>query len=156
GHGPGRSLVMRRSRRDFLRSCALLGAAGVASPFDVLGAMTAHAQGATDYRALVCVFLFGGNDSNNLIVPMDSRFNAYASMRGPVALDASVLLPAGASGYGFHPSLPNIQRLYAQQTAAVAFNVGTLVQPTTRDTIGRVTLPSNLQSHADQAQQWQS
>jgi len=128
----------------------------VASQIANLGLLTAHAQGAADYRALVCVFLFGGNDSNNMIVPIDSRYGAYQSMRGSVALAPEVLLPAGTGGYGLHPALTNIQRLYDQQVAAMVFNVGTLVQPTSRTTLDSIMLPRNLYSHSDQTQQWQS
>jgi uncharacterized protein (DUF1501 family) len=145
-----------KTRREFLRSCVVLGAAGAASQLNRFGAVTAHARAASDYKALVCIFLNGGNDSNNLIVPIDSRYSAYAAMRGAGALGAGALLPAGSSGYGFHPALANIQRLYNQHAAAVAFNVGTLVQPTTRATLQKVALPRSLQSHSDQTQQWQS
>jgi uncharacterized protein (DUF1501 family) len=145
-----------RSRREFLRTCCILGAAGGVSQLERFGLVTAHAQGAADYKALVCVFMFGGNDSNNMIVPIDSRFAAYQSMRGPVALAADTLLPAGSSGFAFHPSLVNIQRLYGQNAVAPVFNVGTLVQPTTKDTLNSIALPRNLYSHSDQTQQWQS
>jgi uncharacterized protein (DUF1501 family) len=121
-----------------------------------LGLVSLHAQGAADYKALVCVFFFGGNDANNMIVPIDSRHAAYRTMRGPVALAQATLLPAGASGYGLHPELTNVQRLYNQQQAALVFNVGTLVQPTTKHTLGSAMLPRNLYSHSDQTQQWQS
>jgi uncharacterized protein (DUF1501 family) len=145
-----------RNRRQFLKSCCALGAAGVASQLDQLGLVSAYAQSASNYQALVCVFLFGGNDSNNMIVPIDSRFNAYQTMRGPVALAANTLLPADTSGYGFHPSLANIQRLYNQGHAAPVFNVGMLVQPTTKQILDNAMLPRNLYSHSDQTQQWQS
>lgn len=147
---------MFRTRRDFLRSCCVLGAAGAASQFERFGMVTARAQSATDYKALVCVFQFGGNDSNNVIVPIDSRHAAYRTMRGPVALASDALLPAGSSGFAFHPALGNIQRLYGQGVVAPVFNVGTLVRPTTRATLDSTELPLNLYSHSDQTQQWQS
>jgi uncharacterized protein (DUF1501 family) len=147
---------MAKSRREFIRQCVALSAAGAASQLDRFGSLTAHAQGASDYKALVCLFLSGGNDSNNLIVPIDSRYTSYAAMRGEVALSAASLLPAGGSGYGFHPALTNIRRLYTENAASPVFNVGTLVQPTTRATLSRVSLPLGLQSHSDQTQQWQS
>lgn len=147
---------MARNRRDFLKTCCALGAAGMASQLGRLGMMTAHAQSSSGYQALVCIFLFGGNDANNMIVPIDSRYGAYQSMRGPVALGQGLLLPAGNSGYGLHPSLTNIQRLYSQNHAAMAFNVGTLFQPTTKATLNSSRLPRNLYSHSDQTQQWQS
>jgi uncharacterized protein (DUF1501 family) len=145
-----------KNRREFLRSCCLLSAAGAASQMARFGAVTAHAQAAADYKALVCVFFFGGNDSNNMIVPIDSRYAAYQTMRGPVALATNVLLPAGASGFALHPSLVNTQRLFNQGQAAMVFNVGTLVRPTTRSTLNSGSLPRNLYSHSDQTQQWQS
>ena len=82
----------------------------------------------------MCVFFFGGNDANNMIIPIDSRYAAYQAMRGPVALAADLVRPVGTSGYGLHPALVNMQRLYDQQQAALVFNVGTLVQPTTKQT----------------------
>jgi uncharacterized protein (DUF1501 family) len=133
-----------------------MGAVGAAAQLERFGAVTAHAQAGSDYKALVCIFFNGGNDSNNLIVPLDSRYAAYSTMRGPVALAAGSLLPAGTSGYGFHPALTGIRQLYNQNAAAVAFNVGTLVQPTTKATLNSVPLPRSLQSHSDQTQQWQS
>jgi uncharacterized protein (DUF1501 family) len=149
-------MIVRKNRREFLRNCCLLGAAGTVSQLARFGQMTAHAQGASDYKALVCVFFFGGNDSNNMIVPIDSRYSAYQSMRGPVALPTAGLLAAGASGFALHPSLVNVQRLYNQQQTAMVFNVGTLVRPTTRANLRDTSLPRNLYSHSDQTQQWQS
>ena len=147
---------MHKNRREFLRDCCLLGLSGAAAQMARFGQVTAHAQAAPDYKALVCVFFFGGNDSNNMIVPIDSRYNAYQAMRGPVALGTNVLRPAGSSGFALHPSLVNVQRLYNQQQAAMVFNVGTLVRPTTRSTLNSGSLPRNLYSHSDQTQQWQS
>jgi uncharacterized protein (DUF1501 family) len=145
-----------KNRREFLRSCCALGLGGVASQLTRFGHVTAHAQAAADYKALVCVFFFGGNDSNNMIVPIDSRYSAYQSMRGAVALGTATLRPAGASGFAFHPSLANVERLYNQSQAAMVFNVGTLVRPTTRATLNGGDVPRNLYSHSDQTQQWQS
>jgi uncharacterized protein (DUF1501 family) len=128
----------------------------MAAQLSRLGMVTAHAQSSQDYKALVCVFLFGGNDANNMIVPIDSRYGAYSSMRGPVALGQGTLLPAGSTGFGLHPALTNVRRLYSEQRTAMVFNVGTLVQPTTRSTLDATPLPRNLYSHSDQTQQWQS
>ena len=147
---------MRRNRREFLRSCCGLGAASVAAHLSHLAPISAFAQTVTDYKALVCLFFFGGNDANNMIVPIDSRFAAYQSMRGPVALAPGTLLPAGSSGYGLHPALVNVQRLYGQGHAAPVFNVGTLFQPLTKGTLNNTPVPRNLYSHSDQTQQWQS
>jgi len=151
-------VISRRNRREFLKSCVALSAVGTAAHLSRLGMVTAHAQ-ATGYKSLVCVFLFGGNDANNTIVPIDSRYGAYSAMRGPVALAQGSLLSAGSSGYGLHPALTNVQRLYNQNRAALVFNVGTLVRPTFKMADGRLNtnqLPRNLYSHSDQTQQWQS
>ena len=128
----------------------------MASQLTRLGMVTAHAQAVADYKALVCVFLFGGNDANNMIVPIDSRYAAYQTMRAAVALAQASLRAAGGSGFGFHPCAG--QRAAALRSARVAtvFNVGTLVRPTTRDTLNSASLPRNLYSHSDQTQQWQS
>jgi uncharacterized protein (DUF1501 family) len=143
-----------RTRRDFLRNCCVLGAAGAFTQMEQFGLVTARAQEAPDYKALVCIFMFGGNDSNNMIVPIDSRYTAYQAMRGSVALAAGTLLAAGDSGFAFHPALTNIHRLYGQNAAAAVFNVGTLVQPTRKDELDSLALPRNLYSHSDQTQQW--
>lgn len=148
--------MMMRNRREFLKSCCGLGAAGVGAHLTRLGMISAQAQTTSNYRALVCVFMFGGNDANNMVVPIDSRYSQYQAMRGAVALGQGALLPAGSSGYGFHPSLPNIQRLYNLQRVAPVFNVGTLFRPTTKATLNSTPLPRNLYSHSDQTQQWQS
>jgi uncharacterized protein (DUF1501 family) len=148
---------MRRNRRTFLKTCCSLGAAGMATQIGRLGLVSAYAQQpAADYKALVCIFMFGGNDSNNMIIPVDSRYTAYQTMRGPVALASSAVLPAGGSGFAFHPSMVNTQRLFNENRAAAVFNVGTLVRPTTRDTLNNSSLPKNLYSHSDQVQQWQT
>jgi uncharacterized protein (DUF1501 family) len=146
-----------KSRRNFLRSCRTLAAAGITSQLSRLGEVTAQTQ--PGYRALVCIFQFGGNDSNNMIVPMDTvRYNAYRAMRGSVALGQGQLLPvsAGSLGYGFHPAMANMQRLYNARRAAMVFNVGTLTRPTTRADLYTGTRPRSLFSHSDQTQQWQT
>jgi len=143
-------------RREFLRRCVVVGATGLTAPFYRFGSMLAQAPDDSDYKALVCIFLAGGNDSNNLIVPIDSRYEAYANMRGRVALPANALLPAGGGGFGFHPALPTIQRLFEERIAAGVFNVGTLVGPTSKAGLDQAALPHNLRSHSDQTQQWQS
>ena len=148
---------MRRNRRTFLKTCCSLGAAGMATQIGRLGLVSAYAQQpAPDYKALVCIFMFGGNDSNNMIIPVDSRYTAYQTMRGPVALASSAVLPAGGSGFAFHPSMLNTQRLFNENRAAAVFNVGTLFRPTTKATLNSTMLPKNLYSHSDQVQQWQT
>jgi uncharacterized protein (DUF1501 family) len=129
----------------------------MASQLGRLGMVSAFAQQpAADYKALVCIFMFGGNDSNNMVIPVDSRYTAYQTMRGPVALSSSAVLPAGGSGFAFHPSMVNLQRMFNENRAAAVFNVGTLVRPTTKATLNSTNLPKNLYSHSDQVQQWQT
>lgn len=147
------------SRRGFIRAGAATVGTLALRPFGLLPAL---AQGGSDYRALVCVFLFGGNDSNNTIVPMDdASYKAYQSIRGPLALSSSALSPvtsvAGAP-YGFHLQLTELASLFTSRELAVVANVGSLVQPLTRTVYQgqQAPIPSNLFSHADQQQQWQT
>lgn len=148
------------TRREFLKKCCALGATGAAAHMTRFGLMTAHAQSASSYKALVCIFLFGGNDGNNTIVPMSTAgFQSYTTMRASLALAQATLRPvnAGSVAYGLHPSLANVQTLYNANRAAMIFNVGTLVRPTTKaDYQAGRTLPRNLYSHSDQQQQWQT
>ena len=149
------------SRRSFLRYASLAAAGNAAGlrPFGMLNAL-ASTGAATDYKALVCVFLYGGNDSNNTVIPFDTTGYAnYASLRGPLALAQNTLLTLpGLQNYALHPSLPEIQALVNGGHAAVVANVGTLLQPTTRANYlaGKVTNPTNLFSHPDQQEEWQN
>jgi uncharacterized protein (DUF1501 family) len=125
------------------------------------GLVSALAQGTTDYKALVCIFMFGGNDSNNMLVPTDSRYTQYLQSRSVLALPQSQLLPLQISGqsiYGMHPNMPEMQALFNnQKSLAIVANVGTLVRPTTQAAYRAFqNLPENLYSHSDQQDQWQS
>ncbi len=150
------------SRRSFLRYASLAAAGNAAGmrPFGMLNAMASTANPGTDYKALVCVFLYGGNDSNNTIIPFDTKGYAnYSSLRGPLALAQNSLLTLpGLQNYALHPSLPEIQSLVNSGHAAIVANVGTLLQPTTRANYlaGKVTNPVNLFSHPDQQEEWQN
>jgi len=154
----------RLSRRGFLKTTCCTAAAGVAAAsFSRLGLVNALAQSATDYKALVCIFLFGGNDSNNLIVPLTSSdYSNYAKIRAGLALPQGQLLPITPKTlnlpFGFHPKLAEVQSLFNQSKVALLANVGTLVQPTTRTQYlqGQATVPMNLYSHSDQQQQMQT
>lgn len=143
------------TRRDFFRSA--LGAAAWTN----FAALPLLAQG-EDYRALVCVFLFGGNDCNNTVVPLDADvFRSYQASRGPMALARQSLLAIqGDDGkpYGLHPRLRELQRLYEQRRAAILVNVGVLVRPLSREEYRQriAPVPVNLFSHSDQQLQWQS
>jgi uncharacterized protein (DUF1501 family) len=163
---------MNESRRGFIRrTCCTAAALGVASSVSRFGLVHALAQGATDFKALVCVFLFGGNDSNNMIVPIDMQgYDNYQKIRGALssgglALDKTTLLPItlktpqnGFPDFGLHPNLPDLPQLFQSGKLAFLANVGTLSQPITRaDYLARkLPVPSNLFSHADQQAQWQT
>jgi len=153
-----------RSRREFikttLRSVTALGAAGAMSKFGELNALAAG----SNYQALVCVFLLGGNDGHNTVVPMTTaqqNYSLYQQARGGLAIPQGSLLPIanGSDTYGLHPSLVEIHSLYNQRKAAVLANVGMLVQPITRAMYlsnNTALVPNALFSHSDQSNQWQS
>ena len=158
------------SRRAFLKRSSMLRLAGAAAPWALnLAAMSeAAAATATDYKALVCVFLYGGNDYGNTLVPYDiDRYTAYQGMRPTAAytqaqLAGTVLAPrvALASGlqYALAPELSPLKAIFDSGKLGVMLNVGTLVQPTTKAqyTAGSVPLPPRLFSHNDQQSVWQA
>lgn len=149
---------MKNSRRQFLRSC---GTAALSAPLARLGMVSANAQTASGYRALVCVFLFGGNDANNTIVPLNGGlYDQYRTARGSVALASNTLLGINSpaqGAFGLHPNLTGIRDLYAQGKAAVVLNVGTLIAPVTKSDLNNsARVPRNLYSHSDQQAQWQA
>ncbi len=154
--------MTRHTRRDLLRlACCSAAGASMVGGLSKLGLVSALAQGTADYKALVCIFLFGGNDSNNVLVPTDSRYTQYLQARSVLALPQSQLLPLQAGGqsiYGLHPNMPEMQGYFNnQKSLAVLANVGTLVQPTTQASYQAFqNLPENLFSHSDQQDQWQS
>jgi uncharacterized protein (DUF1501 family) len=141
-----------KNRRDFLKMCAAVSALGGAGRL-------LKAQGSPNFKALVCVFQFGGNDGNNTVVPLDSATYAqYATGRGGIAIPAGSLLPIQAQGkaYGLHPRFTELAPLYTQGRMASLANVGTLVRPVTKATLSSSEVPRNLYSHSDQTQQWQT
>ena len=150
---------MRTTRRTFI-NCASLAAAGNLLGLRPFGALNALAQSSSsDYKALVCVFLFGGNDANNTLIPFDTTgYGEYSSIRGDLALAQSTLLPlTPAPNFALHPNLPDIQTLFNNKNAAFVANVGTLVQPLTRtEYLAGQTAPTNLFSHPDQQLEWQN
>jgi uncharacterized protein (DUF1501 family) len=179
---------MKENRRDFLiRSCSALTMTALATQMRHLGLVSAFAQkseddakseaAAADYRALVCVFMSGGNDGNNTVIPNHdsatiSNYDAYAAARSVqgLAIDRTALLPIavprmGGLTYGLHPALGpltgglnnGIHELWGMGKMAVVANVGTLVAPLTRTTFqnGSVPKPFQLFSHSDQVSQYQ-
>jgi uncharacterized protein (DUF1501 family) len=159
-------ILVNPSRREFLRSLGALSAAGVVANLDVLGGYAqARAQVAGDYKALVCVFLYGGVDGNNLVIPLDATgYGQYAAVRNAgsgINLGAPQLhtiQPASlATPYGLHPDLGDLKVLFDQRKLAVLCNVGTLIRPTTKaDYAAGRNRPSNLFSHSDQQSAWQA
>jgi uncharacterized protein (DUF1501 family) len=164
------------NRRDFIRraACAAVGTVAMSAAIRDLRLMNAAVaqSNISDYKALVCIFLQGGDDSNNLIIPaLASEYNNYATVRTPVlALPSSSLQnlvvpgttnnyidPAGHS-YGLHPACPELAELFYEGKLAMLLNVGTLVYPITRTQYlaGSVSKPPQLFSHADQQTQWQT
>jgi len=168
------------SRRQFIGSacCAAVGATGLLSTLAnlrLMGAVANPANGPrpparsgahpSDYKALVCLFLNGGNDANNLIVPSDtSGYAAYAAARANLALprtDLLSLVPKTTSdgrSFALHAAVPELHSLFHSGQAAIMANVGTLVYPTTRAQwqTNSVPLPRQLFSHSDQQVQWQN
>jgi uncharacterized protein (DUF1501 family) len=163
------------TRRSFIRqaACAALGTAAVTNALRDLRFMNvalAQQSGLTDYKALVCVFLQGGNDSNNWIIPTEpTEYANYRAIRGaPLALPntdgsgatalAMNALNGGGQTYGFHPSCADLQTLFNNGQCAAVFNVGTLVYPMTKAqySSNSVARPPQLFSHGDQVAQWQT
>lgn len=158
-------------RREFLRRASALGIAGTAAPWALSLASIGEAAAATvpgDYKALVCVFLYGGNDYANTVVPFDAAsYNAYQTIRTTIAtpreqLAATALTPRVALPDGrqmaLAPQLGRLKTLFDAGKLGVLLNVGTLVQPTTlaQYKAKSVPLPPKLFSHNDQQSVWQA
>ena len=164
------TITSAQSRREFLKRAGLLAAAGVATPWaldlaHLSAAPSAQAASNAGYRALVCVFLYGGNDQHDTIVPFDPASHAtYASLRGPIARQRNTLLALGSvdpvSGrqLAFTPELGALHPLFNSGELAVVANVGTLREPL--DRAGYFAnprrRPPQLFSHNDQQSIWQS
>ena len=150
------------ARRRFLSSAGAASAAGLG--LGTLAHLQASAQTSGDYKALVCLFMYGGNDGNNLLVPIDATpYALYQRTRTNLALSRDALLPirpsnTGAAQYGLHPAMVGLQSLFTQGKAAMLANIGTLVAPLTKAQLQAraVPAPDNLYSHSDQQSQWQS
>jgi uncharacterized protein (DUF1501 family) len=160
---------MASSRREFLKGmgCTLLTRAAVVAGAERLLTMNAFAQ-SPDYRALVCIFMFGGNDSNNVIIPYDG-YGDYDAVRGGTGIQIpqnnllQISPPSGGATFGLHPALGNqfngssLYDLWNAKKVAAVVNVGTLIQPVTRDQYRSGQLrPYQLFSHSDQQNSWQT
>jgi uncharacterized protein (DUF1501 family) len=167
---------MKENRREFLKkSCRVLSMTAMATQLRHFGLVNVMAQekadgvqaaGGDDYKALVCVFLDGGNDGHNSVIPnYDEGYNQYAAARGGtfgLAVPRNQLLPItppSMSGqvYGLNPRLTELHELWQQGKMAVVCNVGCLVQPLTRATYqAGAPRPYQLFSHPDQAEQFKT
>jgi len=154
------------SRRNFLKNVAaasVLGS-GAASMNGKLGMMGSALAASSDYallpdyKALVCVFLYGGSDSFNLFVPTDQAlYDNYAASRGSLALARnSLLMPANDGGFGFNPAMANIKSKYDEGKLAVLSNVGNLISPVTKAQYQSKSdnIPTDLFAHNHQQEQW--
>jgi len=160
------------TRRQFLRTASYASMAGIsASPFLMgLNSMAAMAQtsGASDYKALVCVFLQGGNDGHGSVIATDAdsyaAFTAARSGAPGLAYPLSEILPITLKTpqtghtFGLNPALTGVQNLFSAGRAAIVANTGTLIAPATKAQVqaNSVPLPDSLFSHFDQTAAWQA
>ena len=163
-------MTMEQSRRAFLQRAACFGLVGGAAPFvmNLAAIGEAAAASATDYKALVCIFLFGGNDYANTVIPYDQpSYDLYAALRSTIAhsrasLGQTILLPnsalPGGRQYALAPTLLPLIPVFDAGKLAVVLNVGTLIQPTSKAAYNAksVPLPPKLFSHNDQQSFWQA
>jgi uncharacterized protein (DUF1501 family) len=157
--------IVNGNRRNFIRTVGALSTFGLASRFGLIDFVAqANAQSTADYKALVCVFMFGGNDGNNTLIPLDTAgYAQYAAVRpagSGINLAQNALLPVQpvnvGTPFGLHPSLGAMQSLFSAGKMALLTNVGTLLQPTSKAQYNAGLQPDSLYSHADQQGQWQS
>ena len=154
-------VTSKTSRREFLRQSSALALAGSAAPFalNLASIGAASAQVAGGYKALVCVFLYGGNDAHNTVVPGGAAYNTYAATRGTLAWQPAQLTPLSVGGVQLPTAeLGPLATLYEAQKCAIVANVGPLIVPTNRTTFlnGSVPKPAKLFSHNDQQSTWQA
>jgi uncharacterized protein (DUF1501 family) len=157
------------NRRQFLgqASCAAVGTTSLLSTLTNLlltnSAVAQNTAGFTDYRALVCLFMPGGNDTYNLLVPTGAAYNEYAQIRADLALPQGSLLPINPLNnagrpLGLHPGVGGLKSLFDSGKAAFVSNVGSLVRPGTSkaDVTTGTAIPYGITSHSDQQEQWQT
>ena len=158
------------SRRKFFgqASCAAVGSATLLSSLvNLKGLAAAAIANATtvadpEFKALVCIFLAGGNDSYNMLMPREnSEYADYAATRSNIAIPLNEMLPVfpdntGGRMFGIHPSMTQSQQMFNSGKMAFISNVGTLVEPVNKDQLwnGERDVPLGLFSHSDQGQQW--
>jgi uncharacterized protein (DUF1501 family) len=151
-------------RRNWLKTsgATLAGALGVGGAATLgnlmLGGKSAYAA---DYKALVCIFLYGGNDGMNMIVPTDARYDAYSNVRKGLSIPKASLLSMGTVPFGLHPSMSALSKVWADGKLAPVFNVGPLFAPLTKGQYRAAAanselLPDSLFSHSDQQILWET
>lgn len=154
---------MSTSRRQFLARTSALTGAAMAGSFGRYGIPSANAQSGSDYKALVCLFQFGGADSNNMVVPKSdyAQYGLVRTAASQVGIPEDQLLVVNASrqggkAFGFHPNMAPLKALYDADKLAVIANAGTLIAPITMaDYKAGKNRPPNLFSHSDQQLLWQ-
>ncbi|PVM83333.1 hypothetical protein DDF62_25145 [Caulobacter radicis] len=144
---------MTLSRRDFGR---LLAGASATAALAQIGVSAAIAD-TSSYRAMVGVFLFGGNDAWNMVIPNDERYADYAAKRSAIAVKQDALVPLTGTAFGLHPAMASLKSAWDEGALSVVLNTGTLFQPLTKTIYqSRPDLrPLNLMSHEDQQNEWQ-
>jgi uncharacterized protein (DUF1501 family) len=152
------------TRREALKALGIAASVGTPLLTSMIASGSAAAQTATDYKALVCVMQFGGNDQSNSVIPRSGAgYSSYQSARPTLAIPAANILPVTPTGFtgpelGFSPHLPGLRTLFEQNRCAVLANVGALVEPITRAQwqAGSKPVPRQLFSHSDQMTIWES
>lgn len=166
------------TRRRFLSRAAALSATGPAAPFALnlasIGEAAAQTSACSDYKALVCIYLFGGNDTFNTVLATDTpSWNAYTTARNvapvPIALPApgpiggvlplSPLTAVAGRSFALHPEMTHLQQMFdTDRRAAIIANVGPMIRPTTLAQLRTAghPRPRNLFSHNDQTSTWQA
>ena len=143
------------SRRDFAR---LLAGSAASAAFVQLGRTAAIAAPVLGYKAMVGVFLFGGNDGWNMVVPADARYAGYVSSRGAtLALPTAAISALTGSTYALHPGLAALRPVWDAGALNLVVNAGTLYQPLTKAQYNSTASarPTNLFSHSDEQAHWQ-
>ncbi|HYS50697.1 MAG TPA: DUF1501 domain-containing protein, partial [Burkholderiales bacterium] len=159
---------MHASRRQFLKTASLMSMAGVAGPFALnLAAIGAASAQTAPYRAIVCLFLYGGNDHTNTLIPYDQpSYDQYLAARDTIAIPRDQLTATatgavasqGGREFAFHPALTSFKTRWDEGKLAIVANVGPLIRPTTvaQYNARSVPLPPKLFSHNDQQSVWQA
>ena len=155
-----------QTRRTFLKklalgvgSSSLLATQGKLQLMQSAMAADTNYSNLTDHKSLVCIFLFGGNDAFNMLVPYEQNaYNQYKNARSGMALSRESLLPLKGNQHAFHPSMPDLQKLYDNDKLAIAANIGAIMEPTTRTSFQNesVQLPADLFSHSHQQEFWET